>query len=41
MMRDDDRQVIKQWAREGSCRVAFFQAQPKAAEFGLDIVRID
>jgi hypothetical protein len=35
------RASVKQWVREGNCRVAFFEARPKAAEFGLDIVRID
>ncbi len=41
MMGENDRQLVKQWAKEGNCRVAFFEAQPKAAEFGLDIVRIE
>jgi hypothetical protein len=41
MMGENDRQLVKQWATDGDCRVAFFEAQPKAAEFGLDIVRID
>ena len=41
MMPDNVRESVKQWAEEGHCRVAFFEARPKAAEFGLDIVRID
>jgi hypothetical protein len=41
MMGENDRQLVKQWAKEGECRVTFFEAQPKAAEFGLDIVRIE
>jgi hypothetical protein len=41
MMPDNIRKLVKQWAEEGSCRVAFFEARPKMAEFGLDIVRID
>lgn len=32
---------VKQWVKEGNCRVAFFEARPKVAEFGLDVVRID
>lgn len=35
------RASVKQWVKEGDCRVAFFEARPKVAEFGLDIVRID
>lgn len=35
------RASVKQWIQEGNCRVAFFEARQKAAEFGLDIVRID
>jgi len=41
MMPDNVRKTVKQWAEEGNCRVAFFEARPKMAEFGLDIVRID
>jgi hypothetical protein len=41
MMPRDVRELVKQWAKEGDCRVAFFEARPKAAEFGLDTVRID
>ena len=41
MMPDNARETVKQWAEEGNCRVAFFEARPKMAEFGLDIVRID
>ena len=41
MMQEGERQLVKQWAQEGDCCVAFFEAQPKASEFGLDIVRID
>ncbi len=41
MMHDHHRQLIKQWVNEGNCRVVFFEAHPRAAEFGLDIVRID
>lgn len=41
MMRDDVRELVRQWAKEGDCHVAFFEARPKAAGFGLDIVRID
>jgi hypothetical protein len=35
------RASVKQWVKEGNGRVAFFEARPKVAEFGLDIVRID
>jgi len=35
------RESVKQWVERGNCRVAFFEACPKLAEFGLDIVRID
>lgn len=35
------RASVKQWVKEGNCRVAFFEARPKMAEFGLDVVRID
>lgn len=38
---DNVRASVKQWIQEGNCRVAFFEARQKAAEFGLDIVRID
>jgi hypothetical protein len=41
MTPDKVRASVKQWVKEGNCRVAFFEARPKAAEFGLDIVRID
>jgi hypothetical protein len=41
MMTDNVRETVKQWAEEGNCRVAFFEARPKMAEFGLDIVRTD
>ena len=41
MMPDNLRELVKQWAKEGDCRVAFFEAQPKPAEFGVDIIRID
>jgi hypothetical protein len=35
------RNIVKEWAHEGRCQVAFFEARPKAAEFGLDIIRVD
>ncbi len=41
MMPDKVRASVKQWVKDGNCRVAFFEARPKMAEFGLDIVRID
>jgi hypothetical protein len=41
MMRDNERQLIREWVQKGNCRVAFFEAQPKAVEFCLDIVRIE
>ena len=41
MMPENTRELVKQWTVEGHCSVAFFEARPKAAEFGLDIVRID
>src|SRR5262245_34620570 len=41
MMPRDVRKSVKQWANEGDCQVAFFEASPKSAEFGLNIVRID
>ena len=41
MMPDNIRESVKQWVKGGKCRVAFFEARPKLAEFGLDIVRID
>ncbi len=41
MTPDKVRASVKQWVKEGNCRVAFFEARPKVAEFGLDIVRID
>jgi hypothetical protein len=40
LMPDPVREQIKQWAEEGGCRVIFFEARPKVAEFGLDIIRI-
>jgi len=40
-MPDKVRELVKQWAEQGRCRVAFFEARPKVSEFGLDIVRID
>ena len=40
MVADELRQMIKQWGAEGNCRVAFFEARPKAAQFGLDISRV-
>jgi len=40
MMPGHLRQMIKHWVAEGDCRVAFFEARPKAGEFGLDISRI-
>ena len=39
-MPGDLRQMIKQWAAQGNCRVAFFEARPKAGQFGLDIARV-
>lgn len=41
MMDENERQLVRQWIEEGDCCVAFFEARPKAAEFGLDIVRVD
>jgi hypothetical protein len=41
MMPDNVRETVKQSVEEGNCRVAFFEARPKVAEFALDIVRID
>lgn len=41
MLPHDDRKLVKQWVKEGNCRVAFFEAQPRAAEFALDIVRTE
>jgi hypothetical protein len=41
MMPGDVREQVKRWAKDGDCRVAFFEARPNAAELGLDIVRID
>jgi len=41
MMPEDLRESVRQWVKEGNCRVAFFEARPRMAEFGLDIVRID
>ncbi len=35
------RASVKQWVKDGNCRVGFFEARPKPAEFGLDIVRIE
>ena len=40
MTPDNVRASVKQWVKEGTCRVAFFEARPKTTEFGLDIVRI-
>lgn len=40
-MPDTVRKSVKKWTEEGHCCVAFFEARPKAAEFGLEIVRID
>jgi hypothetical protein len=40
MMPDHLRRLVRQWAAEGNCRVAFFEARPKAGQFGLDIARI-
>jgi hypothetical protein len=40
MTPDKIRVSVKQWIKDGNCRVAFFEARPKLAEFGLDIVRI-
>jgi len=40
MMPGHLRQMIKHWVAEEDCRVAFFEARPKAGEFGLDISRI-
>lgn len=34
-------ELVRRWVKEGDCCVAFFEAQPKTAEFGLDIVRIE
>jgi hypothetical protein len=41
MMGEKERELVRRWAKEGDCCVAFFEARPKVAEFGLDIVRID
>lgn len=41
MMSHEVRESVRRWVKEGSCRVAFFEARPKKAEFGLDIQRID
>jgi Protein of unknown function (DUF2971) len=41
MMGESERQLVRQWVKEGDCCVAFFEARPKGSEFGLDIVRID
>ncbi len=41
MMPRDVRELVKQWAKDGECRLAFFEARPRAAEFGLEIVRTD
>ena len=40
MMPGDLRQLIKQWVTEGNCRVAFFEARPRAGGFALDITRV-
>jgi Protein of unknown function (DUF2971) len=34
------RDLVKQWSNEGNCHVAFYEAKPKAGEFGLDITRV-
>jgi len=41
MMPDKIRESVKNWAEEGSCHVAFFEARLKIDQFRLDIVRID
>jgi hypothetical protein len=41
MMGEIERQLVRQWVKEGNCCVAFFEAKPKTNEFGLDIVRVD
>ena len=41
MMPDKVRKTIKQWAEEGNCRVAYFEARTRVSEYALDIVRID
>lgn len=41
MTPDKVRTSVKQWVKEGNCRVAFFEARRKTAGFGLDVVRID
>jgi hypothetical protein len=38
---ENERRLVRRWVEEGNCRVAFFEAQPRGAEFGLDIVRIE
>jgi hypothetical protein len=35
------RSLVKDWATQGGCRVAFFEARPMAGKFGLDIVKVD
>lgn len=40
-MLENERRLLRRWVKKGNCRVAFFEAQPSAAEFGLDIVRIE
>jgi hypothetical protein len=40
-MLENERRLLRRWVKKGNCRVAFFEAQRKAAEFGLDIVRIE
>ena len=41
MMPEKVRESIKQWVEQGGCRIAFFEARLKTAEFGLDIIRVD
>jgi hypothetical protein len=41
MMRDNERQLVRQWAKDGNCCMAFFEALPKVAQFGLNIVRVE
>lgn len=41
LMPEKVRESVKQWVEQGGCRVAFFEARLKMAEFGLDIVRVD
>lgn len=41
MMPNKVRETIRQWVEEGNCRVAYFEARPRVADYALDIVRID